>query len=327
MNVPAADSPGSLLWDNHGCMPLDQRSALFLPQLRRYRDAGVNVVSLNVGFDGVDWDNTIKVLARFRDWIDRHGEQLRLVESVTDVAKAKSEGKLGVTFDIEGGCALDGELALISLYYALGVRWMGIAYNRNNSLGGGCQDDDPGLTEFGRKVVDEMARVGMVVCCSHTGLWTSLDVMQHSPNPVIFSHSNPAGVWRHKRNICDQAIRACAATGGVVGINGIGIFLGQNDTRTETVLRHIDYVAQMVGVAHVGLALDYVFDASEIDRYVAQNPKMFPPSEGYAAGGAMVTPEQIPEIALGLGQMGYRPEDVSLVLGGNHLRMARTVWR
>src|SRR6202012_3356047 len=157
-----------------------------------------------------------------------------------------------------------------------------IAYNRNNALGGGCQDVDRGLTRFGRAVVTEMARVGMTVCCSHTGYRTTMDVMRHASAPVIFSHSNPLGVWRHKRNIRDEAIRACAATGGVVGINGLGLFLGNNDTRSEIVADHIDYVANLAGVDPVGLGLDYVFDSAELDEYLKANPAMFPPAEGYA---------------------------------------------
>jgi membrane dipeptidase len=81
-----------------------------------------------------------------------------------------------VLFDIEGGSALDGQLDSVEKFYNLGVRWMLIAYNRSNLLGGGCSDDDTGLSTFGRQVIDEVAHVGMVVCCSHTGFRTTLDV-------------------------------------------------------------------------------------------------------------------------------------------------------
>jgi membrane dipeptidase len=317
----------SLVWDNHGCMPLRPDDTQFLPQLERYRKAGVDVVSLNVGFDAFPWDNTVRMLAHFRRWIRQHERQYVLVETVSDIDRARQEGKLAVTFDIEGGCALDGQLSLVELYYDLGVRWMLIAYNRNNALGGGCQDDDGGLTDFGRRVVDEMARKGMVVCCTHTGFRTTMDVMEHSRNPVIFSHSNPLGVWKHKRNVRDEAIRACARTNGVVGINGIGLFLDGNEARTESLVRHIDYVAQLVGAEHVGLGLDYVFDRTELDDYIASNPATFPPEDGYAAGIQMVEPERIAQVADALLKLGYREEDVRGVLGANHMRVARAVWK
>ena len=317
----------NLAWDNHGCMPLRTGDTGFLPQLARYRNAGFNVVSLNVGFDAVPWENTLPVMATFRRWIRQHGDDYLLIETVEDVAQAVAEGKLGVFFDLEGGCVLADQLSMVELYYDLGARWMLIAYNRNNALGGGCQDDDKGLTAFGREVLDEMARVGMVACCSHTGYRTTMDVMEHSSNPVIFSHSNPLALREHKRNITDEAIRACAATGGVVCLNGVGIFLGENDARSETIARHIDYVVEQAGIDHVGIGLDYVFDMEELNEYLRQNPDTFPPEGGYAEGVKFVAPEQAPEIVDALLGRGYRGEDIAKILGGNLLRVARAVWK
>jgi len=311
-------------WDNHGCMPLRPEDGRFLPQLARYADAGVRIVSLNAGFDGTPWAQTFRMLAAFRRWIRRHADRYRLVETLGDLRR--DDHRLGVCFDIEGGNALDGQLSLVEAYRDLGVRWMLIAYNRNNALGGGCQDIDRGLTRFGRAVVAEMERVGMTVCCSHTGFRTTMDVMRQATKPVIFSHSNPLGVWRHKRNIRDEAIRACAASGGVVGINGVGSFLGINDDSPATVARHIDYVVQLVGIGHVGLGLDFVFDMQELRDYVAANPQLFPPEEGYSTGPRFVAPERLPQIVAELLKLGYRSTDIRKVLGGNLLRVARTNW-
>jgi len=317
----------SLIWDNHGCMPLRPDDEEFLPQLARYRAAGVDVVSLNVGFDAVPWENTVRMLAHFRSWVARHCDGYALVETVADIEAARGAGKLAVTFDIEGGGALDGRLEMVRLYYDLGVRWMLFAYNKNNLLGGGCKDDDCGLTAFGRAVLAEMHRVGMVPCCSHTGYRTTMEVMELANGPVIFSHSNPSAMWPHRRNIGDEAIKACAATGGVVGINGIGLFLGHNDASTETIVRHIDYVAQLVGPRHVGIGLDYVFDQVELENLVRQNPGVFPPAEYGNGPQAFVAPEQIPEIARELARLGYDEESLKAILGGNHLRVARQTWR
>ncbi len=228
-----------------------------------------------------------------------------MIETVDDIAHAEESGRLGIFFDIEGANAIADQISLIELYYDLGVRWMLMAYNRNNRVGGGCLDDDTGLTAFGRDVVAEMNRVGMLPCCSHTGKRTALDVIALPKSPVIFSHSNPRAVFDHPRNIDDEMIRACAERGGVIGINGVGLFLGHNDVRSAMLARHIDYVAQLVGADHVGIGLDYVF----------------------AQGCAMAEPEQIPEIAEELGRLGYAPSDVHKILGLNFLRIAREVWK
>jgi len=323
----AALMKSTVVWDNHGCMPLRPGDESFLPQLERYRQAGVNAVTLNVGFDGVPWQTSFEMLGTFRRWISARAESYLLVESVADFESARATGRLGVLFDIEGGVALNDQLSNVGAYYQLGVRWMLIAYNRNNSLGGGCQDQDCGLTAFGREVLDEMARVGMVACCSHTGLRTTMEIMEHTTNPVIFSHSNPLGVWRHKRNITDAAIRACARTGGVVGVNGIGIFLGRNDASTETFVRHIEYLVDLVGPEHVGLGLDYVFDTQELEDYLRANPGIFPADEGYAAGLNMIEPERVPEIVDELSRCGHSDDAIRMILGGNLMRVAKRVWR
>ncbi|MBI2995049.1 MAG: membrane dipeptidase [Gammaproteobacteria bacterium] len=316
----------ALVWDDHGCMPLRADDDSFLPQLERYQRAGVDIISLNVGFDAVPWENTVLVLAHFRRWIRQHPDEYLLIEHIDDIDRVRREGKLRVMFDIEGGCALNGQLSMVEFYYDLGVRWMLFAYNRNNALGGGCQDDDSGLTAFGRQVLEEMARVGMVTCCSHIGHRTAMEIIERTSNPVIFSHSNPRALRDHPRNIRDEAIRACAGTGGVIAINGIGNFLGHNDDRTETIVRHIDYVSQLVGADHVGLGLDYVFDQQELADFLKNHPEIYPP-EQYPGGMKMVRPEQIPEIAESLLQLGYRDDDLRKILGENHLRIAQQVWK
>jgi membrane dipeptidase len=317
----------SLVWDNHACMPLRPHDTAFLPQLQRLRDTGVDVVMLNIGFGEQGVEDHVRMLASFRDWLALHTDSYRLIRSMHDIAAARAAGQLAVGFDIEGMNALGSQASLVRLYAELGVRWMLVAYNKNNPAGGGCHDDDSGLTPFGRAVLAEMAAVGMLVCCTHTGTRTVREVIDTHPHPVIFSHSNPRAVHDHARNIPDDLIRACAARGGVIGINGIGIFLGRNDASSAAYVRHIDHVAQLVGVQHVGLGLDYVFDQQELDDYVTQMKGTFPPGMGYEAGVRMVRPEQLPEIVDGLLQRGYSDADVQKVLGLNWLRVAQQVWK
>ena len=318
----------SVVWDNHGCMPVGRpHDTSFLPQLQRYRAAGVSAVMLNVGFGDMGIEEHVCTLASMRRWIKVRPDEYLLLNTADDVDLAHATGRLAVGFDIEGANAVGEQPSLVSLYYDLGVRWMLLAYNNNNRVGGGCQDHDPGLTAFGREVVAEMERVGMQVCCSHTGHRTVRDVFDVATRPVIFSHSNPSALHSHPRNIPDDLIRACAATGGVVGINGIGSFLGQNDNSSETFARHVDHVAQLVGTQHVALGLDYVFDTREMDDYLTKMAHTFPAELGYEKGVRMVAPEQLEGIVKALQTRGYNDADLRAVLGGNLMRLARTVWK
>jgi membrane dipeptidase len=237
-----------------------------------------------------------------------------------------------VVFDIEGGNAVADNPGLVEVFYRLGVRWMLFAYNKNNKLGGGCMDEDTGLTDYGRQIIREMERVGMVLCCTHIGHRTAREAIEYSTRPVIFSHSNPSSVYNHVRNIPDDLMRACARTGGVVHINGIGMFLGKDrsgrpDNTTETLLRHIEYAVELIGPEHVGLGLDYVWDISELEEHASKNPDKFPPEIRKPGNYTQVEPERFPVIAEELLKRGYRDSEIQGILGHNMLRVARAVWK
>ncbi len=327
MTAAADVLASNLVWDNHVCMPLRPHDQTFLPQLERWKRIGTDVVFLNVGFGDAGIEEHIRVIANFRNWLKAHPDDYVIIQTVDDIQRARSTGRLAVGFDIEGANAIGDQTSLIQLYYDLGVRWMLLAYNRNNRVGGGCQDDDTGLTTFGREVIDEMERVGMMVCCSHTGYRTTMDVMEYSSKPVILSHSNARALHDHPRNVTDDVMRACARTGGVVGLNGIGIFLGNNDTSTDAFVRHVDYVIQLLGPEHVALGIDYAVDQKEIEEYVAKMRATFPPGLGYESGVRMIPPEQLPEIVERLLHMGYGEDDLRGLLGANLLRVANAVWK
>jgi membrane dipeptidase len=314
------DSP--LVWDAHGCLPLAPGSDI--SGLARYAASGVDFVSVNVGMDFNPLPDVVKTLAYFRRWIGERPEAYAVVGTVEEVLRARSEGRLAVAFDLEGSEPLDGEVDMVSFFHDLGVRQMLLAYNRNSRAAGGCMDEDGGLTDFGRAVVAEMNRVGMLVDCSHTGLRTTMEIMEASSDPVIFSHSNPRALCDHRRNILDEQIRACAETGGVVGINGVGIFLGANDTSSARIVDHVAYVADLVGPEHVGLGIDYSFDDEEFQEFVRKNPEVFPSGDFEFTGFA--EPEQTPEIAHLLVERGFSHEEARGVLGGNFMRVAGRVW-
>jgi membrane dipeptidase len=315
----------ALVWDNHGCLPL-RADADFLPQLERYKAAGVNIASINIGFADIPWTEHVRILSFMRRWISLRPHDYRLVATVEDVRRCKEDGKLGIVFDVEGMCPVQNDLSFVQTFYELGVRWMLIAFNRNNAAGGGCLDEDFGLMAVGRAIIDEMQRVGMVLCLSHTGARTAAQALEYSSLPVIFSHSNPYGDTPHPRNVSDDLMRACARKGGVIGLSGFGPYLGGNTNVVEHLLRQLRYVINLVGAEHVGLGLDFVFDRSELDEYVRVNPTLFP--QGLISGGlGMVEPEAMGAIAEGLAREHLTDAQIRGVLGENWLRIAQQVWR
>jgi membrane dipeptidase len=315
----------ALVWDNHS--GFDPRPDFDLEYLHQWRDAGVDFLSINVGYDAIDWRVAIATLASYMTWLEKRRDRFVLVRQAQDVPAAKAEGKMAITFDLEGMNALNGDPSMVSLYYRLGVRQMLTAYNRNNAAGGGCHDDDHGLTDYGRRVIQEMNRVGMLVDCSHTGALTTMQIMATAAAPVVFSHSNPKALRAHGRNITDEQIRACARTGGVIGINGMGLYLPQRDSTARAMIDCIIYVRDLVGIDHVGLGLDYA-TTSPGGELPPRKDFWWPPAD-YNATWPMksASPRVIPEIAAGLLERGLAPTDVAKVLGGNFLRVAQAVWK
>ncbi len=318
----------ALVWDNHACMPLRPHDHSFLPQLERLRSMGFDAVTLNIGFGTQSLKEHLAMLDSFHSWLAQHPDRYLVAYTVSDIDRARQEHKLAVLFDIEGMALLDdGDIEPISELRQRGVGWMLVAYNRNNAAGGGCMDSDSGLTAHGQRILREMERVGMIPCCSHSGHRTARDLMAAAEGPVIFSHSNASAVHDHLRNIPDELIRACAVTGGVVGVNGIGEFLGDGTDYAALLLRHIDHIVQLVGPRHVGLALDYCFDRQELVDYLLAKPELFPNMSDIESAVRMAPPEVLPELVEGMQGLGYDEPAIHSVLGGNWRRVAAQVWK
>jgi membrane dipeptidase len=318
----------ALVWDNHACLPLRPEDHAFFSRLEAVAAAGVDVISVNVGFGPIPLVQHQAMIAGLTNWIATAGSYCRVVKTVADIKAARAEGKLAVFFDVEGMAPLDeGGEALIEPWRAAGVGWMLIAYNAANRAGSGCTEEvDSGLTDHGKRILAEMRRVGMIACCSHTGHRTAMEVMEHAGAPVIFSHSNAAAVFPHYRNISDDLIRACAQTGGVVGINGIGSFLDDGPARIARLVDHIEHVASLVGTDHVGLGLDYVFDRQELVDYLAAMPDIFPDAASMEHATSMIGPDRVADIAGELLDRGADEASVRKILGENWLRVAGEVW-
>jgi membrane dipeptidase len=319
-----ADDLPPLLWDQHCCLPLLPDADV--TPLLRFREAGASFVSVNVGYAPNDADSTLAILDSFRRQLTAD-ERFLLAGSADDVKTAHASGRLAVGFDLEDANPLDGRLELVERYHRLGVRTLVPTYNYRNAAGSGCMDtDDGGLTAYGRALVREMNRVGMVADGSHSSIRTGLDLCEVSTQPVIYSHTCMRSVWDHERNITDEQARACAATGGVIGVTGAGIFLGPNDIGIDTLIRHLEYAIELVGPDHVGIGTDYPLNLTDFNREFAENAEMFP--ESYRRWGPIrfVEPEALSPLAAGLAARGYPDETISGILGGNFMRVARQAW-
>lgn len=312
-----------IIWDAHACPTLEIGADL--ATLFEYKDQGFNFVSLNVGFDPQKKEEILKLLHYFNKYISEHSSNFTLAKNTQDIKDAIHTKKLAIAFDIEGISPLEDSKETLSLFYQLGVRQIALAYNKNNSAGGGCQDNDSGLTELGYELIKEMNTIGITIDCSHVGYQTSLNIMDASKSPVIFSHSNPYTVCNHPRNIKDEQIIACAETSGVVGINGISLFLANEDISANNIVDHINYIYQLTGPNHVGLGFDYVFDHEKTLKLVELYPDEFPNKKQYFRI-KMISPKIVDELYYEMKKRKYPESDIYKIMGGNFLRVATESW-
>ncbi|NVM74658.1 membrane dipeptidase [Duganella sp. SG902] len=316
-------------WDAHACLP-QHPLADFTP-VRKLHAAGVNYVSLNVGADMNPVSQVMSVIAGYRATIAAEPEHYVLVSSVDDIIQAAADGRMAVTFDLEGSMPLLDQPEMVALYAQLGVRQMHFAYNRNNSVADGCHDVARGLTPLGHRMVQAVNDNGILMDCSHTGRQCSLEIMEASSKPVIFSHANPYTLAQHGRNVTDEQIRACAATGGVVCVSGLSWFLGSAQPNADDVSRHAAYIADLVGVRHAGIGLDICFQQPGLDD---TPPGEFDPGHWWpAAAGynadkppSFTPPEVWRELPAALRRTGMSDKEAELVLGRNMMRVAQQVW-
>jgi len=234
------------------------------------------------------------------------------------------------------------ELTYIRIFFQLGVRMMHLTYNRRNMIGDGCGEPaNAGLSDFGRAVVAEMNRVGVIVDVAHSGGRTSLEAARLSERPMVASHTGCAALNPHFRCKPDEVIRAIAETGGFVGICAVPGFLGGAGD-INALLDHVDYVAKRVGTDHVAIGTD-VFTlssrcAASSDKAPEPRPAREPwhalwPNRDFSAP-QWRRPDQVRSLAftnwplftVGLVQRGYSDDDIRNIIGGNALRVARAVW-
>lgn len=315
-----------ILWEAHACLPLlpgQDMSALSL-----YRKAGFHHVSVNVGMDMTPFADVIRVLAGFRRWLSQNESEYVLAGTVVDIQRARDQHKLAVSFDLEGANMLCQDVAMVELFAKLGVRQMLLAYNRDNSCAGGCHGAGGGLTPLGREVVSEINRSGIVMDCSHASKRSSLEIMELSRRPVIFSHTNVKAIHDHPRTIDDEQILACAAQDGVIGLTGLGIFLGDPEVSVAAFIRQIDYLAERVGTRHIGLGLDTELapDHRDLPEGVEESDWWPEPHYGNVNGQRQLQPTALQEVGRALKRLGYSEVDLHNIFGENFLRVGTSTW-
>jgi membrane dipeptidase len=262
---------------------------------------------------------------------------MMLIRSFPDVLSAKQQKKLGVLINVQNSACIERDLKNLDLFHDLGLRQIQLTFNWRNWVGDGCTErTQAGLSYFGVDMVHRMNELGMIVDVGHTGYQSTLDAVEVSNKPIVFSHTNCKALCDHPRNKTDDQIRALAKKGGVMGLTCFNWFVSDRPRSTlDDLLNHFDHVAKLVGPDHVGIGSDFSvagWAAKAPDAEWEAHKKLYSEKEWKTIKGRF--PPYIDEvnnalkyhtIAEGLRKRGWAVNDIAKALGLNFVRVYREV--
>jgi len=281
------------------------------------------------------WENFQATMDNVAAWkvLLRENEDLLLqVYTAADIRRAKREGKTGVILGFQNVSAFEDRLGYIALFRELGIRIVQIAYNTQNLAGSGCyESSDSGLSDFGREVIAELNRLGIVCDLSHAGRQTATDVILASNKPVCYSHCLPAALKQHPRNRSDEELTFLAEHGGFVGVTMFPPFLKRGaESTVNDYIEAIQHVLDRAGEDNVGIGTDFTqgHDA-QFFEWVSHDKGV---GRRLTSLGEIVNPAglrtigELPNLTAAMQGAGWKEGRIRKVMGENWLRFLKEVW-
>jgi membrane dipeptidase len=317
-------------------------------EIAAFRDGGLTGGNATVSSDETDFYGAIKNIRDLRSLIARNSDKMAFVTSAGDLDACKKDGRLGAVAFFQNPKPISDRLDDLDTFYDLGLRIFQLSYNNQGFVGAGCCERvDPGLSEFGVRVVERCNQLGILIDVSHCGPSTSWDAIKFSKAPVVASHS---GIYElahaHGRNKPDDMLSAIAETGGIVGIPFFPCLVKRNpDTHevlpstVEDVIDHIDHAVKLMGIDHVAIATDMSSYGSRRRELTKDSvlrvtrvthPEVFgvgPTDRGDPYPVGIDSHDKMMNLTAGLVKRGYADGDIGKILGGNWMRVFGGVWK
>jgi microsomal dipeptidase-like Zn-dependent dipeptidase len=295
------------------------------------RSGGLDAVHVTVTY----WENARELLANLGQWnrhFEQHADLIRPVETADDIRGARREGRTGIVFGLQNCSPIEDDIDLVALLKRLNVHVMQLSYNNQSLLCAGCfEDTDPGITRFGREVIREMNRVGMIIDMSHSAEHSTLEAIRLSERPIVVSHANPRFHRDTPRNKSERVMRALAESGGLLGFSCYPFHLADGPATTiEAFTEMVARSAEVMGVEHLAIGTD-LCRGQPVSVLRWMRSGRWTKAEDYGEGSA-AQPEwpdplawfrsaaDFPNIAAGLRDRGFDDHDVDRITGGNWLR-------
>lgn len=277
------------------------------------------------------FQSTVNNIVAMNALIEQNADLVMKVRTTADIMSAKAAGKTGVLMGFQNANAFEDQLGYVQIFKDLGVGVVQMAYNTQNLVGTGCYERDGGLSGYGREVVAEMNRAGVMCDLSHVGAKTSEEVILASEKPVCYSHCLPSGLKDHPRNKSDAELKFIADHGGFVGVTMFTPFLKNGIHSTiDDYVEAIEYIFNLVGEDQIGIGTDFTqgqdqafFEWLTHDKGYARHLTSF---------GKIINPEGIrtlgefPNLTEALLRHGFSEHQVRKIMGENWVRVLGEVW-
>ncbi len=302
--------------------------------LAEFAASEIDVFHIATGVGGRNpSQNVLAFMASWNGFIAGQGEHFTRIDSVSDLDRVHATAQTGILIGIQNSLHFRRPDD-VDQFYGLGQRVSQLTYNSRNRIGNGSTERvDGGISDFGVGIVERMNEVGMAVDVSHCGDQTTLDAFEISTKPVLITHSNVRSlVAGHPRCKTDEAIRKMAATGGVMGITGVRMFVrSEEPTTIEHMLDHFDHVARLIGVEHLGVGSDidlHGYDAmpEEQNRQLRAGYKGSYGFRDKIDIEGVDHPKRMFDLTEGLIRRGYSDDDIQGILGANFRRVLGEIW-
>ncbi|MBN9033250.1 MAG: peptidase M19 [Rhizobiales bacterium 63-7] len=295
------------------------------------RAGGVHAVHATIAYHE-NFRETVANIIAWNRHFERHPELVFAGRTGGDIERAMREGRTAIFFGLQNPSPIEDDIGLVEVLQTLGVRFMQLSYNNQSLLATGCYEgEDPGITRFGRQVIAEMNRVGMVVDMSHSAERSTLEAIELSTRPIAITHANPH--WWHKalRNKSDTVLKALTQSGGMLGLSLYPHHLKDGSNCTlQSFCEMVAETASRYGVENIGIGSDLCQDQPDSVVTWMRNgrwSKVTDYGEGTAAAAGFPSQPQwftnnadLPNLREGLRRAGFSSEDVAAVMGGNWLR-------
>lgn len=331
--------------DSYGPRPpeldSDKRMMISPGALRAGLESGLTAV--NITLDAEDFEACTTAIGRYDDFVRNHSGALAKIWTTADIRAAKAANRVGLIYGVQNTTMLGDKAERVDTFADLGLRIVQLTYNSLNRVGGGSMaPGNPGLTDFGREVVERLNDRRIVVDLSHSGQRICLDAARFSKQPIAITHTGCKTVADSPRSKTDEELRLVAERGGYVGIYWV-MYLAREKRREadiDDVVAHIEHAIQVCGEDHVGIGTDYGVAPLNPDRAIQAAPwaKMvearakagvaapgeYPDILPYARG--LTGPGQFQALADRLASRGHSTGRIEKILGLNCVRYLRDIW-